>query len=153
MNDSPLPAVERRRSWCVFSANESARPFRAALISFSISDGVRYSRGRKSRLLGRVGIARRLARTDRFSLFGRTNCSCAVIGLFPRDLPRLTGQGIFSGHFSAGGVAPTPSAYKCSYIYCRGQLTLWGVHLVVSNAGCFKCGYPTRSYKQSTDGA
>src|SRR5262249_14397992 len=28
-------------------------------------------------------------------------CRCAVIGLFPRGLPRLTGQRAFSGHFSA----------------------------------------------------
>jgi hypothetical protein len=60
----------------------------------------RYSRGRKSRLLGRVGIGRAM-RTDRFSLLGRTNCRCAVIGLFPRGLPRLTGQRSFSSHFSS----------------------------------------------------
>src|SRR5262249_44695183 len=64
-------------------------PFRAALISVSTSDGVRYSRGRNSPLLGRVGICR-FARTDRFS-----------------GLPRLTGQRSFSGHFSAHLAQPT----------------------------------------------
>jgi hypothetical protein len=77
------------------------RPLRAVLISVSTSDGVRYSRGRKSLLLGRVGVWRRV-RTDRFSLFGWTNCKCAVIGFFPRPFCRLTGQGALSGKLLSG---------------------------------------------------
>jgi hypothetical protein len=58
--------------------------------------------GRNSLLLGRVGIRRR-ARTDRFSLFGRTNCRCVVIGLFPRFSRELTGQGALNEQLISTG--------------------------------------------------
>ena len=85
-------------------------------MSLSTSDGVRYSRGRNSLLLGRVGVRRRV-RTDRFSLLGRTNCRCAVIGLFPRCLCPLTGQSVFSGHLTAekerAPKPPSPLLWRC----------------------------------------